>query len=72
MKTVQPALGAVSTTSLTMEVAAVIHALRWIAPRGDGQITHVAILTDSMSLTGKLEWETKTLPASTKPRTSHH
>ena len=29
----------VSTSSLTMEVEAVIHALRWIALRSDGQTT---------------------------------
>ena len=38
----------VSTSSLTMEVEAVAHALHWIAPRGDSQITHADILTDSM------------------------
>ena len=40
----------VSTSSLTMEVEAVTHALRWIALRGDSQTTHAVILTDSMSL----------------------
>ena len=53
----------VSTSSLTMEVEAVTHALRWIALRGDSQTTHVVILTDSMSLlqqvksgTGSPDW----------------
>ena len=40
----------VSTSSLTMAVEAVTHALRWIASRGDSHITHATILTDSMSL----------------------
>ena len=40
----------VSTSSLTMEVEAVTHALRRIASRGDSQTTHVIILTDRMSL----------------------
>ena len=40
----------VSTSSLTMEVEAITHALRWIASRGDSRTTHVIILTDSMSL----------------------
>ena len=38
----------VSIYSLTMDVEAVTHALRWIASRGDNQTKH-AILTDSMS-----------------------
>ena len=38
----------VSTSNSTMEVEGVAHALRWIAPRGDSQITHAVILTDSM------------------------
>ena len=42
------AANTVPTSSLTMEVEAVTHALRWIASRGDNQTTHV-ILTDSMS-----------------------
>ena len=41
----------VSTSSLTMEVEAVTHALRWTASRGDSQTTHAILLTDSMSLT---------------------
>ena len=52
MKTVQPT---VSNSSLTMEVVAVTHALRWIASRGDSQTTHAIILTDSMSLLQKVK-----------------
>ena len=40
----------VSTSSLTMEVEAVTHAIHWIASRGDSQTKHAIILTDSMSL----------------------
>ena len=43
----------VSTSSLTMKVEAVTHALRWIASRGDSQTTVAIILTDSMSLLQK-------------------
>ena len=55
----------VSTSSLTMEVEAVTHALRWIASRGDSQTTHAVILTDSVSLLQKVEsemcrWSTST------------
>ena len=39
----------VSTSSLTMEVEAVTHALRWIALRGESRTTHAIILTYSMS-----------------------
>ena len=39
----------VTTSSLTMEVETVTHALRWIASRGDSQTTHAIILTHSMS-----------------------
>ena len=35
----------VSTFSLTMEVEAVTHTLRWIASRGDSRTTHAIILT---------------------------
>ena len=38
-----------------MEVEAVTHVLRWIAPRGDSQTTHAIILTDSMSLLQKVK-----------------
>ena len=43
----------VSTSSLTKEVEAVTHALRWTASRGDSQTTHAIILTGSMSLLQK-------------------
>ena len=51
MKTVQP----ISTSSLTKEVEAVIHALGWTASRGDSRTTHAIILTDSMSLLQKVK-----------------
>ena len=55
----------VSTPSLTMEVEAVTHALRWTASRGDSQTTHGVILTDSMSLLRykkcKVEWVAQTV-----------
>ena len=41
----------VSTSSLTMEVEAVTHALRCIGSRGNSQTTHAFILTDSKRLT---------------------
>ena len=44
-----------SAFSLTMEVEAVTHALRWIASRGDSRTTHATILTDSMSLAQKVK-----------------
>ena len=44
-----------STSSLTMEVEAVSHALRWIASRGDSQTARAIILTDSMSLLQKVK-----------------
>ena len=46
----------VSTSSLTTEVEAVTHALRWVASRGDNQTTHAIILTDSMSLL-QTDWD---------------
>ena len=51
----------VSTSSLTMEVEVVTHALRQIALKGGSQTTHAIILTDSMSLLQKVkvEWEAK-------------
>ena len=51
----------VSTSSLTMEVEVVTHALRQIALKGDSQTTHAIILTDWMSLLQKVkvEWEAK-------------
>ena len=45
----------VSTFSLTIEVEAVTHALRWIASRDDSQTKHNIILTDSMSLLQKVK-----------------
>ena len=45
----------VSTSSLTMEVEAVTHALRWIASRADGRTTYTIILTDSLSLLQKVK-----------------
>ena len=46
-----------STSSLTMEVEAVTHALRWIASRGDSRITHAIIPTDSVSMLQKVKSE---------------
>ena len=43
----------VSTSSLTVELEAAIHALRWIASRGDSRTAHAIILTESMSLLQK-------------------
>ena len=45
----------VSTSSLTMEVEAVTHALRWIASRGDSRTTHTILLRDSVSLLQKVK-----------------
>ena len=45
----------VSTSTLTMKVEAVTHALRWTASRGDGRTTYAIILTDSMSLLQKVK-----------------
>ena len=45
----------VSTSSLTMEVEAVTHAIHWIASRGDSQTTHAIILTDSTSMLQKVK-----------------
>ena len=41
--------------SLTKEVEAVTHALRWTASRGYSQTTHASILTDSISLLQKVK-----------------
>ena len=50
----------VSTSSLTMEVEAVTHAIRWIASRSDSQNTHAIILTDFNKLATKSEkWNGK-------------
>ena len=48
----------VSTSSLTMEVEAVTHALSWIASRGDSQTTLAIILADSVIMS-LLEWNGK-------------
>ena len=40
----------VMTSSLTMEVEAVTHAIQWLASQRDTQITHAIILTGSMNL----------------------
>ena len=45
----------VTTSSLTMEVEAVTHAIQWLASQRDAQITHAVILTDSMNLLQKVE-----------------
>ena len=47
------AVEALPKLSLTMEMEAVTHVLRWVASRGDSQITQATILTDSMSLLQK-------------------
>ena len=39
-----------TTSSLTMKVEAVTHAIQWLASQRDAQITHAIILTDSMNL----------------------
>ena len=36
----------VTTSSLTIEVEAVTHAIQWLASQSDAQITHAIILTD--------------------------
>ena len=45
----------VMTSSLTMEVEAVTHAIQWLASQCDAQITQAIILTDSMNLLQKVE-----------------
>ena len=39
----------VTTSSLTMEVETVTHAIQWLASQRHAQITHAVILTDSMN-----------------------
>ena len=39
-----------TASSLTMEVEAVTHAIRWLAYQHDTHITHATILTDLMNL----------------------
>ena len=69
-RTVQEDSGAhrVTTSSLTMEVEAVTHAIQWLTSQRDSQITHAIILTDSMNLLQRwnLEW---TAPTGTQPCT---
>ena len=45
----------VTTSSLTMEVKAITHAIQCLASQRDAQITHAIILTDSMNLLQKVE-----------------
>ena len=45
----------VTTSTLTMEVEAVTHAIQWLASQRDARITHAIILTDSMNLLQKVE-----------------
>ena len=56
-KTVHEDSGAhrVTTSSLTMDVEAVTHAIQWLASQRDARITHAVILTDSMNLLQKVE-----------------
>ena len=45
----------VTTSSLTMEVEAVTHAIQWLTSQRDAQIAHAIILTDSMNLLQKVK-----------------
>ena len=45
----------VPTSSLTVEVEAVTHAIQWLASQRDAQITHAIILTNSTNLLQKVE-----------------
>ena len=45
----------VTTSSLTMEVEAVTHAIQWLVSQRDARITRAIILTDSMNLLQKVE-----------------
>ena len=45
----------VNTSSLTMEVEAVTHAIQWLSSQCKAQIMHAIILTDSMNLLQKVE-----------------
>ena len=45
----------VTTSSLTMEVEAVTHAIQWLASQREAQVTHAIILTDSMNLLQNVE-----------------
>ena len=50
-RTVNEDIGAhrVTTSSLTMEVETITHAIQWLASQRHAQITHAVILTDSMN-----------------------
>ena len=61
------------TSSLTMEVEAVTHAIQWLASQRDARITHATILTDSMNLLQKVksgmgcpDWHTAMQSSATK------
>ena len=63
----------VKTSSLTMEVEAVTHAIQWLACQCDAHTTHAVILTDSMNLLQKVEsgmgcpnWHTAMQSSATK------
>ena len=58
----------VTTSTLTIEVETVTHAIQWLASERDAQITHAIILTDSMNLLQRwsLEWAA---PTGTQPCT---
>ena len=45
----------VTTSSLTMGVEAVTHAIQWLASQRDAQSTHAIILTDSLNLMQKVK-----------------
>ena len=45
----------VTTSSLTIKVEAVTHAIQWLASQRDPRITHAVILTDSVNLLQKVE-----------------
>ena len=54
METVHKDSG-LTTSSQTMKVEAVTHAIQWLASQRDARITHVIILTDSVKLLQKVE-----------------
>ena len=45
----------VTTSSLTMEVEAVTHAIQWLVSQRDEQITHAIILTGAISILQRME-----------------
>ena len=49
----------VTTSSLSVEMEVVLHAVLWIASRGDSQTTHTDILTDSLSALKSGKWNGK-------------